>query len=135
MCNFIVDAKQGIYQSTVAPSTLPAGTLLVEFESEQQFKDKVLVQAFCESAISGVYVFVGNDGKRYLVANDHYITIPKKTHLGGLGGGENKSNDGLVDPTLAYSFSLGDQNLIELEGEENNSPSHCQRCVQHNPEA
>ena len=106
--------EQGINQSTVTPSTLPAATSLVEFESEQRFKEKVVAQALCESAVSGVYVFVGNNGKRYLMAKDHDVTIPKKTHLGGLGGGEYKSDDGLVDHTLAYSFSLGDQTLIEL---------------------
>jgi len=117
----------------VAPSTLPEATQLVEFDSEQQFKEKVVVQASCESAVSGVYVFVGNDGKRYLMAKDHDITIPKKTHLGGLGGGEYKSDDGIVDHTLAYSFSLGDHTLIELEGEDN--PPHCRHHVQHHPEA
>ena len=117
----------------MAPSTLPEATQLVEFDSEQQFKEKVVVQASCESAVSGVYVFVGNDGKRYLMAKDHDITIPKKTHLGGLGGGEYKSDDGIVDHTLAYSFSLGDHTLIELEGEDN--PPHCRHHVQHHPEA
>ena len=65
-----------------------------------------MAQASCESAISGVYVFVGSDGKRYLMAKGHDITIPKKTHLGRLGGGKYKSDDGLVDHTPSLTPSV-----------------------------
>ena len=87
----------------------PAASELDELENEAAASAASGgLAAKCPSAVAGVQILLGNDGKIFLMASgSDVVTLPALTHLGGVGGGSFQPRSNISDRVVPYEFPNG----------------------------